>query len=815
MIIAHICPYYTPAIGGVKQVVEELARRQVAAGHEVHVFTSDWDKANRIGIFEEVIDGVIVHRCKHILKVSSFSTVWPGVYRKLLAMMECPDVIHSHVSGHLHTYLAAKAAQKLKKKGKKMKLVITTHCPWGSKRSFAGTVANWISYKFFPALKKADAVIAITPWEHQFLLNEGVEKEKIHTIPNGMSKDFFNIIKPNNFKKENGIPEGNKVVLFFGRLNVTKNPEMFVDIARQILEKRKEKDVSFIIRGPDEGELPLVKKMLAEFPEELKGSIKLLPPTRDRHKIIEMYQAADIYLMPSRREGLPLCCHPDTLVETNEGLTPINQISINDKVLTHKGRFRKVLKTMNRVADEKLICIKPYGMNQWVKLTKEHPVWAIERPKKGQKTLGYQIMNSTPKWIEAQDLKKGDCVLFPALKENNHLKYIDLKKFDKRLKYSSKEVWYKMGFSSKSRKNSYANLAKETGETKRVIEDAMKYFDIGERSNKSDRINKVLDYLNKIKFNRLKVKRYPRFIKIDKELAYVLGWYIAEGSTGNGFIRFAMNKNEVKYALKISNVINEKFNVKGTISFEENKLSLVFCAKVLENLFSKLCRVGAKNKRIPKALFKGEFLPSVIEGLYLGDGHLNKFGWTLSTISRGLSNDVMLALTKMKKKFNFHSCDRRNKKNSFSKNIIYHINYKLKNKPISHSNKSWFVGDDIAFLIREVKEEKYKGKVYNLEVQGDNSYTTSAFCVHNCLFEAYASGLPVVASSVNGVPFELEDGVNGYLLPSSNIKSFIKKIKFLLDNDSVRLEMKKNNLKKAKGFDWDIIMQKTMDVYNG
>ncbi len=52
MKIAHVCSFYTPAICGVKQVVEELAKRQVAAGHEVHVYTSDWDKTKRIKIKE-------------------------------------------------------------------------------------------------------------------------------------------------------------------------------------------------------------------------------------------------------------------------------------------------------------------------------------------------------------------------------------------------------------------------------------------------------------------------------------------------------------------------------------------------------------------------------------------------------------------------------------------------------------------------------------------------------------------------------------------------------------------------------------------
>jgi len=56
MKIAHVCPFYTPAIGGVKQVVYELAQRQLKSGHEVHVYASDWDKTKRIKKKEELIE---------------------------------------------------------------------------------------------------------------------------------------------------------------------------------------------------------------------------------------------------------------------------------------------------------------------------------------------------------------------------------------------------------------------------------------------------------------------------------------------------------------------------------------------------------------------------------------------------------------------------------------------------------------------------------------------------------------------------------------------------------------------------------------
>ena len=78
MKIAHVCPYYTPTICGVKQVVYELAQRQLKEGHEVHVYTSDWDKTKRIEKKEEIIEGVYVHRCYHIFRAVNFLTIWPS-----------------------------------------------------------------------------------------------------------------------------------------------------------------------------------------------------------------------------------------------------------------------------------------------------------------------------------------------------------------------------------------------------------------------------------------------------------------------------------------------------------------------------------------------------------------------------------------------------------------------------------------------------------------------------------------------------------------------------------------------------------------
>jgi len=311
MKIAHVTMFYTPAIGGVKQVVEELAKRQIEAGHEVHVYTSDWDKKKRIKKEYEVIDGVHVHRCRYIVKVANFGAIWPSVFSKLLK--EDFDVIHSHVFGHVYYVLAAFAA-----KLKGIPYVHTTHCPWSdAHRSLVGKVGVILSYNIASrlALKFTDKVIAITPWEYNFIKKFGGVQEKIINIPNGMSSQFFEKIENNDFKRKHGIK--GPLVLYFGRLNVVKGPDKFVEIAHMILKERK--NVTFVVRGPDEGMKEIVRRKIGN-----EKRIMLLDETRDRNEIIKMYQAADIFVLPSYREGLPL-----TLFEAMAAGLPVVASPVN------------------------------------------------------------------------------------------------------------------------------------------------------------------------------------------------------------------------------------------------------------------------------------------------------------------------------------------------------------------------------------------------------------------------------------------------------------------------------------------------------
>ncbi|MEK6873873.1 MAG: glycosyltransferase family 4 protein [Nanoarchaeota archaeon] len=313
MKIAHVSPEFYPAIGGVGQVVRELALRQVREGHEVHVFAPAWDKEKRISPGVEIIDGIHIHRFFYWFKAGNFGTFWPQVFPSLIKGKF--DVIHSHLFAHAHFVFSALAAKLSKTRPKH---IHTTHCPWSdAHRPLVGKLLMYLSYNIFSriALKYTDKVILITPWEKEFISKYIGDKRKLVVIPNGMSNVFFKKIKNNDFKKKLGIK--NQIVLFFGRLSETKSPDNFVKIAKLVLQKYQE--VTFVIRGPDEGMRSIVKNLIGN-----EKRIILMPETRDREEIAKMYQSSSIYVLPSYREGLPL-----TIFEAMASGLPIIATPVN------------------------------------------------------------------------------------------------------------------------------------------------------------------------------------------------------------------------------------------------------------------------------------------------------------------------------------------------------------------------------------------------------------------------------------------------------------------------------------------------------
>jgi len=82
------------------------------------------------------------------------------------------------------------------------------------------------------------------------------------------------------------------------------------------------------------------------------------------------------------------------------------------------------------------------------------------------------------------------------------------------------------------------------------------------------------------------------------------------------------------------------------------------------------------------------------------------------------------------------------------------------------------------------------------------------------LLEAMASGKPLIGSNVGGIPLQIKDGWNGFLVKPGSERELAEKIKYLIENPEERKRMGKNSRKLAEEeFDWEKIAEKYLRVY--
>lgn len=81
------------------------------------------------------------------------------------------------------------------------------------------------------------------------------------------------------------------------------------------------------------------------------------------------------------------------------------------------------------------------------------------------------------------------------------------------------------------------------------------------------------------------------------------------------------------------------------------------------------------------------------------------------------------------------------------------------------------------------------------------------------LIEALASGIPIVASDVGGIPEILCDGKYGILVEPENPIELARNILELTDNLELRTKMSEIGKERAQEYTWDLIVKKTIELY--
>jgi glycosyltransferase involved in cell wall biosynthesis len=149
-------------------------------------------------------------------------------------------------------------------------------------------------------IRNASMCIAVTPDETGSFISYGVNQDKVHVIPNGISDTDF-IAEDNKYFRKKFDLGVRPFILFVGRLNLIKGPDLLLKAFCEI--KNKFPDIDLVFVGPDGG-------MLAE----LKGIVRNANVDDRVHFLgylggadkSRAYHAAEFLAIPSRHEAMSI-----------------------------------------------------------------------------------------------------------------------------------------------------------------------------------------------------------------------------------------------------------------------------------------------------------------------------------------------------------------------------------------------------------------------------------------------------------------------------------------------------------------------------
>ncbi len=117
------------------------------------------------------------------------------------------------------------------------------------------------------------------------------------------------------------------------------------------------------------------------------------------------------------------CFTKGTMIHAMSEFKPIEEIQVDDNVLTHNGKYKRVYHTQVRPYAGNVYKIFTYGNpNEPVEVTEEHPFLCARRQRENERNNKWKI-----EWVAAKDLQHFDYLATPRIKVTQIKKFIEVK----------------------------------------------------------------------------------------------------------------------------------------------------------------------------------------------------------------------------------------------------------------------------------------------------------------------------------------------------------------------------------------------------
>lgn len=286
--------------GGVEIVVEELATRMAAAGHDVTVYNRKGTPVMGGSVINVPQNGNYDYKGIHIktvftFKLRSLNAIIYSFFATLLASGSKADVIHFHAEGPCIMMPIAKSRGK--------KCVATIHgLDW--KRSKWGSFATKFLLKAErTAVKYADEIIVLSEGDQKYFRK--TYKRDTILIPNGINMPSF--CEPKTIKLKHGL-NGSDYILFLARIVPEKGVHTLVEAY-----SKSGIEVPLVIAGGSshsEVYYKTIKTFADKFNDKASKSRRkariIMTGFVQGRELEELYTNAVLYVLPSEVEGMPI-----------------------------------------------------------------------------------------------------------------------------------------------------------------------------------------------------------------------------------------------------------------------------------------------------------------------------------------------------------------------------------------------------------------------------------------------------------------------------------------------------------------------------
>ena len=375
--------------------------------------------------------------------------------------------------------------------------------------------------------------------------------------------------------------------------------------------------------------------------------------------------------VPEGSEGSQIsveCVPGSSKVQTSDGMEEIQDIELEEEVLTHRGSYEEVQAISKRDYDGKVFSVKPAGASEPLVLTPEHPVRVVERDNYPRKNEKFEA-----EWTKPSDIEKGDYIAIPR------------PKIDDCMSEEALDVEYSYYGSKKAeslahKKSTVEKLAGYYLAEGCTSGDYRVHFSFN--SDEKGMVEETVESLTDIAGDCS--------VREDKENCTEV--YADDSMLKQFMQRFGKGNSEKRIPSGFMNeeslrkIIPRMFEGDGTFREDDNRIHYTTTSKEL----SEQIKLALAYFGIPANIVRRD--------------------------QEGRKPAFIVNISGMSVKAFVETFD-----------IDYQYEERNEDRRSSHVTE-----DEIFYPVREVKEKEFNGEVYNLDVKKESSYTVEGISVHNC-----------------------------------------------------------------------------------